>query len=406
MSAALEFTEARQEGLRILLALIGGTGSGKTRSAMEIAKGLAGGRKFAVIDTENGRAKHYAKHFKFDHAVMRPPFRPFAYADAVRQADEAGYPVIVVDSGSHGWAGEGGVLDWREEILEAMVERKRKFYEKMQWQNFDEWAVRESLNWASWIDPKMDWKAMVQRLLQCRAHVIMCFRAEEKIEIVKVDADGNVVDENDPNANKRGRAKPKTVVRPKQSAIGRDGWMAICEKNFVYEATASVLFTADRPGYPLPIKMPDELLHVFPEDKRITPETGAGMSRWAEGEDERTREHHKPAPRDDRIPSIAEVRAIIERAKVPEDLAAVGPMARKLTSKEREEIQTLFNLKRTELYAKPTPKYDPSEFDYGPPPMKDDGPVTEEDVRAAEANIARQRNLDLADDDERAPAGT
>ena len=56
---SVSFREARREGVPLLLGLAGGTGSGKTWSAMTLAKGLAGAKRFAVIDTENGRAKHW-----------------------------------------------------------------------------------------------------------------------------------------------------------------------------------------------------------------------------------------------------------------------------------------------------------------------------------------------------------
>ena len=42
------------------IVISGGTGSGKTFSAMRLASGIAGGKPFAVIDTENRRALHYA----------------------------------------------------------------------------------------------------------------------------------------------------------------------------------------------------------------------------------------------------------------------------------------------------------------------------------------------------------
>ena len=42
-----------------------------------------------VIDTEAGRAKHYADLFSFDHADLRPPFTPDAYREAIETADKA-----------------------------------------------------------------------------------------------------------------------------------------------------------------------------------------------------------------------------------------------------------------------------------------------------------------------------
>src|SRR6185436_10622008 len=61
---------AVRENVPLLIGLAGGTGSGKTYSAMRLAKGLAGGQKFAVIDTESGRARAYADEFQFDSGEL------------------------------------------------------------------------------------------------------------------------------------------------------------------------------------------------------------------------------------------------------------------------------------------------------------------------------------------------
>jgi hypothetical protein len=159
------FRPAIRENVGLLIGLIGASGSGKTYTAMELASGIAGDKRFAVIDTEAGRAKHYADLFKFDHGDLKPPFRPDAYAQAIKAADEAGYPVIVVDSMSHEHAGEGGLLDWHEDELDRMAG--------------DNWSKREACNMAAWIKPKTAHKHMVQRLLQVRAHLILLPRRAE-----------------------------------------------------------------------------------------------------------------------------------------------------------------------------------------------------------------------------------
>src|SRR4249919_950571 len=121
---AFTFRPAVRENVGLLIGLSGASGSGKTYSAFRLAKGIAGDKPFAVIDTEAGRAKHYGDRFKFDHGDLKPPFRPGAYADAIGAADAAGYPVIVVDSFSHEHAGEGGLLDWHEEEFQRMGGRE------------------------------------------------------------------------------------------------------------------------------------------------------------------------------------------------------------------------------------------------------------------------------------------
>ena len=64
-----QFKPAIRENVGLLIGLAGGTGSGKTFSAMRLASGIANGKKFAVIDTEAGRAKHYADQFSFDQVA-------------------------------------------------------------------------------------------------------------------------------------------------------------------------------------------------------------------------------------------------------------------------------------------------------------------------------------------------
>ena len=244
------FKRAVRESVGLMIGLAGPSGSGKTYSAMRLAAGISDGKPFAVIDSEGGRAKHYSDQFLFDHGDLMPPFRPQAYAEAIHAADAAGYPVIVVDSVSHLWAGEGGVLEWQEEELDRMAG--------------DDWKKREACRMASWIKPKMQHKAFVQRLLQLRAHLILCFRAEEKIEMVKDD-------------------NGKTRIVPKKSTTGLDGWMPVCEKSLPYELTVSFLLMPDNPGVPHPIKLQAQHRSMFPAGKPIDEEAGRRVAAWAAG---------------------------------------------------------------------------------------------------------------------------
>lgn len=245
-----EFRDAVRENVSLLIGLSGASGSGKTYTAMRLAKGIAGDQPFAVIDTEAGRAKHYADAFHFKHGDLKPPFRPSAYADAIKAADDAHFPVIVVDSMSHEWAGEGGILDWHEDELQRMAGT--------------DWKKRESCKMAAWITPKMQHKQMVQKLLQVRAHLILCFRAEPKVEMQR-GADGRM------------------EIVEKKSLTGLHGWIPICEKNLPYELTASFLLMADRPGVPLPIKLQQQHKDLFPLDQAITEASGARLTAWARG---------------------------------------------------------------------------------------------------------------------------
>jgi hypothetical protein len=244
------FRRAVREKVPLIIGLSGGTGSGKTFSAMRMAKGMSHGKPFCVIDTENGRASHYADQFTFDVLDLHAPFSPDRYTEAIAAADKQGYPVIVIDSMSHVWAGEGGVLDWQEDELFRMAK--------------DDYQKRESCKMAAWIKPKMAHKHMMQTLLQVKAHLILCFRAEEKIEMVRSES---------------GRME----VRKKDTLIGKDGWVPICEKNVPFEATCSFLLLASNPGIPHPIKLQEQHKPFFKPNCVIDDVCGEQLAKWANG---------------------------------------------------------------------------------------------------------------------------
>jgi hypothetical protein len=114
MTGSNLFKRAERKQVKLKLAVTGPSGSGKTFSALRIAKGLGG--KVAVIDTENGSASLYADQFEFDVINLEPPFTTEKYTSAFTAAVEAGYNVLVVDSLTHAWAGEGGLLEQKEQL--------------------------------------------------------------------------------------------------------------------------------------------------------------------------------------------------------------------------------------------------------------------------------------------------
>lgn len=230
------FAPAVREQVSLLIALAGASGSGKTMSALRLAKGMAPAGKIAFIDTEARRGLHYADQFQFMHADMRPPFRPQAFIEAVHAAEKAGAEVIIIDSFSHEHDGIGGIVEWAEEIEAS--------------------GTKSPGNWKV---PKREHRKMMQAFLQCRANLIFCLRADEKIKIAK---EGN-----------------RTVVLPL-------GWMPICEKRFMFEMTASFTLTPDKPGRPqfdLPHKLQQQHRAFFPEGELISEKAGQMLAAWARG---------------------------------------------------------------------------------------------------------------------------
>ncbi len=106
------------------IALTGPSGSGKTLSALYLAFGITGDwSKIALIDTEHERGRFYANREDFKtgsylYQTMTPPYTPDKYIDYVQSAAQAvgSDGVVIVDSFSHAWDNEGGVLDIKSEI--------------------------------------------------------------------------------------------------------------------------------------------------------------------------------------------------------------------------------------------------------------------------------------------------
>lgn len=260
----ISFKPAKRENVPLLIGLAGASGSGKTFTALALAMGIAEemaraqGREpvIAAIDTERRRMLHYADIFPFLHAELEPPFRPQRFVQAVQAAEEMNPHVILLDSFSHEFEGEGGIRDWADE-LEASGKKAP----------------------ANWSEPKLEHKKLVNHLLRSKAHIIVCLRAEEKMKVEavpQVNADGSPRMWN-------GKQATKMVITPSTELSLRDRWVPITEKRFPYEITTSFLLTPDNPGVPIPLKLQEQHRAMFPEGQQVTRETGRQLARWAIG---------------------------------------------------------------------------------------------------------------------------
>lgn len=102
------FKKAQKSQSKARIAIIGPSGSGKTYTALTIASAM--GQRIALIDTENGSASKYADIFDFDTANLTS-YHPDNYIRMIREAESAGYDVLIIDSLSHAWSGPDGVLE-------------------------------------------------------------------------------------------------------------------------------------------------------------------------------------------------------------------------------------------------------------------------------------------------------
>lgn len=291
------FSPAIRDRVGLLISISGGTGSGKSLSGLKVARGLAAkpgenlsdpatlakvDARIGAIDTEAGRLKHYAPApgelpgpftFGFMHGDMLPPFSPTAYSAAIAEVDKLGFEVALVDSGSHLWAGDGGVAEMQEDALAAAVDRAKAIHEK-EGRNyaFDEDKTRERLSMPCWKGPKLDHKKFISRLLQSRCHVILCLRAEEKLLMETTEEEGS-----------NGRKYKKTTITPAKDRPINERWQPICEKKLPFEFTVSLLLTAERPGFPIPLKLEEQHKTAVPLDRPLSESTGVLLAQWARG---------------------------------------------------------------------------------------------------------------------------
>ena len=176
-----EIKPATRTGIPPLVGFFGKSGSGKTLSALFFARGLVGpAGRITMVDSESRRGSLFADIVPGGYNVidLEPPFSPERYEEAIVTA-EAQSDIVLVDSLSHEWSGEGGVLDLAEAELDRMAG--------------NDYAKRERVKLASWIKPKMAHKQFVQRLLRLKCGLVVCLRGEEKTRMEKGKDGKNVV---------------------------------------------------------------------------------------------------------------------------------------------------------------------------------------------------------------------
>ena len=235
-SLEVQFTKAPA------IAIAGASGSGKTESAMRLARGWSGSDSFAVIDTEEKRALYKKdRHQPWQWMDLQPPFSPERVWGALAAVKH--FPAVILDSGTHEYAGEGGISDIQEETLDKMCKGDP--------------SKAERLSGPAWKDAKRRHKReLMANLIRYPTLLIVCLRAEPKVKFVKVDGKTQIVDA---------------------------GFQPICEKMFMYEMLASFMMYAERPGIPEQVKaLEQDLRPIFLLDRPIDEDTGRRLRAWAD----------------------------------------------------------------------------------------------------------------------------
>lgn len=246
------FQKAERRKAKLKLALCGPSGSGKTFSALQIAKGMGG--KIAFIDTENGSGQLYSHVAEYDVCEIGPPFAVEKYISAIKAAEESGYNILIIDSLSHAWAKQGGILD-----------------------EVDKRGGKNAFT-SGWREATPMHDKFVDAILQSPLHIIATMRAKTAYELEKDD---------------KGRTIPvKKGMEPVQRAgLEYEFTVVLDMDNARHTATSG----KDRTG-------------LF-DGKCFTPDesTGAELMRWLETGIEAQPQYYNPQYQQQFMPQPAEM---------------------------------------------------------------------------------------------------
>jgi hypothetical protein len=163
----VQIRKAERRRAKLRLGLAGPSGSGKTMSALKLAHGI--GKKICMIDTERGSGDLYANMFGYDIITLVPPYAPRNYIEAIHAAEEAGYEIIIIDSLSHAWADEGGLLDQADKL-----------------------GKTSKNSYTVWADLTPQHRSLVNAMLNSPCHIVATVRSKQAYEMEEyTDSHGN-----------------------------------------------------------------------------------------------------------------------------------------------------------------------------------------------------------------------
>ena len=177
------FQKAVRQVAKLRLALSGPSGSGKTYSALLIASGIVPIEKVAVVDTETGSANLYANLGTYSVLTLHPPYTPKKYIEAIHAAEQEGFELVIIDSLSHAWNGEGGLLEQKDKATDAKYKGN---------------------GWAAWREVTPEYNKLIETMLNSSCHIIATMRS--KTEYMQDDSNGR-----------------KRIVKVGAAPIQRDG---------------------------------------------------------------------------------------------------------------------------------------------------------------------------------------
>lgn len=167
----MEIRKAERRKAKLRLGIAAPSGAGKTYSALLMAFGLGG--KVGLIDTEHGSGDLYAHLGEYDIISIEAPYTVKKYSEAIKAFEDAGYGTIIIDSLTHAWAGDGGLLDKQGKL-----------------------ADRGTNSFAAWRTITPEHNALVDSMLRSPCHIIATMRSKQDYVL---------------ETNDKGKQQPKKV---------------------------------------------------------------------------------------------------------------------------------------------------------------------------------------------------
>lgn len=257
----------------IALGLSGGSGTGKTFTALRVARGIAErvtgkkGAPIGYVDTENKRALHYKEafpemmHFDFtaiDDAGEVVGFGVQRWIEVIDAAEAAGLPVLIIDSFSHAWEGVGGVLDEHALALDRLVQAAEK-------RANGRYEVDPSkFSQLAWAEVKPKYRRLIDRIIRAKTNIIICTRAKPVIQKGFGD-----------------KAENARATKTRRKDVP---WDPASDGDLMFEMTAMVILDPSAPGCPVhQIKVADQFKGLFDPRRPMGEGTGFAMAEWAYG---------------------------------------------------------------------------------------------------------------------------
>jgi hypothetical protein len=183
----LQFTINTPKPIHFKGIFAGKPSGGKTLSALKAALALTKGdfNKIFFVDTEN-RIGLYAEQFPVSVVKFSAPFDVKILAEAVENWRNSGLltydSVLIVDSFSNFWDGEGGTLDKKEKIDNAII--AKAIYEgKKEWEAE---MIADKAGFRNWGDIKASDKVLERLLVSGQFHIIFTAKIKEATSMQRV----------------------------------------------------------------------------------------------------------------------------------------------------------------------------------------------------------------------------